>query len=380
MRGRSAHPGQRIGAILTVRQRRAGHLDHDLSQRLSCRVVPVGVDRLREREDPIDDRTQPGDRDGPIHLEELRAAADRHRTNGGSRLEQQPGIQCGRGAPDESDQRHLSPDGRGAQRWRQVADDIDEPIRPAARGQFAHPGRPIGLDPIVHDLIGAEVAQLSRFVGAAGGRDDASATNLGELDREERHPTGAQRDYRVAGHHAGEGVPCGHTGAGQGGSLGERQMVRHRHQRRLRQHDQFGEHPVQRATQLREVFRSEGTVLPRRKQRRRDTIADLDTADAGAGRDDLAGAVGHRHELRFDRQCVPALQDQQFAIAQRHGTYRDEHLTRAWLRRRTLPQRQPFHSQAGGRAPATHRQPPTLFRSWDRSFARCGAPPIPSRE
>ena len=62
-----------------------------------------------------------------------------------------------------------------------------------------------------------------------------------------------------------------------------------------------GQHPVERAAELRGVLGRKAPVDPAREDRRGDAIADGDAGHAFADLDDVAGSIRHRDNVRLDR-------------------------------------------------------------------------------
>ena len=122
-------------------------------------------------------------------------------------------------AREDADQRYRSarPDQpqRGVQCFR--AADLDDQIDSAA-GQFPHLTRPIGFAAVIDDRVGAEFGEFGGLGLARGGRDDARAQHLGELQREQRDAAGPLRDDDRSGRNAAlsdHRRPCRQRGARQ---------------------------------------------------------------------------------------------------------------------------------------------------------------------
>jgi transcriptional regulator with XRE-family HTH domain len=102
------------------------------------------------------------------------------------------------------------------------------------------------------------------------------------------------------------------------------------------------------------VLEGEGAVDPAREDRGHHAVADRHARDAGADGNDLAGAVGHRDDVRADRQRVATAQDHQLAEAQRTGADAHERLGRARRGHRIVAQREGVDAAAQLRVEAAH--------------------------
>ena len=95
-----------------------------------------------------------------------------------------------------------------------------------------------------------------------------------------------------------ERVPRGHAGARQRRCLLERKPRRDLDPRALGEHHVLGQHAIERNPPpgLRVMSLGKPTARPRWKECGSNAVADLDTRDACADGDDLAGAVRHGHD------------------------------------------------------------------------------------
>ena len=156
----------------------------------------------------------------------------------------------------------------------------------------------------------------------------ARAGGSRKLQRERRDAAAALDEHRLAGPDRGgfeQRVPRGNARTGQRRSLFERVARRNLHPRPLGQHDFFREHAVERSAKgVGMVLFRERAVEPRRKERRRDAIADREPLHAAADFDHLAGAVRCRHDSL--RALLRSASDHQVAIVQRHRAHADAHI------------------------------------------------------
>src|SRR5262249_10541257 len=116
----------------------------------------------------------------------------------------------------------------------------------------------------------------------------------------------------------------------------------------------FGEHAVLTAAQrVRVVVVGEIAGQPRRKERRRDAIADRTAGHGRADLDDLAGAVGDGHDGRL--ALARALDDVEIAKVERDGADTDADIGRTERGRGALHQGQHIEALAGLELVGTYR-------------------------
>ena len=305
----------------------------------------VGVLRVLEGEDLVDDGAQAGGLDEPVHGNEHGARADigagkrdrlgdqGHRTDGAARL------------IEYADQRHDPARTHRVQRARQGAGaaDLDDGIDAHAARQLQHFGVPVRRRTIVDRVRRAEIAGALQFIFRRRGGDDGETRGGRELQREDRHAARAEREHGLAGtrpRDLEQSVPGGDRRARKRRRFLEAQMRRDADNAIGRQHDLFGEHALNRAAEVgAEDVGAERAVLPALEEDARDTVTDLPIADARAYGDDFASAIRQRHGIDLDgAEEILAGGDAEIAIVGRARLHRDLHLAGTRLRRGRLDQ------------------------------------------
>lgn len=179
-------------------------------------------------------------------------------------------------------------------------------------------------------LVGAQIAQALFLVRAACRDDHSGAQEFAELHREQRYAAGAGGQNGLSALDteavAGQGVPGRDGGAGKRCRFGVGEAVGDGHQGSLGEDGQFGQHSVERTTQLWQVRRFQRAIQPPREQCGGDAVAWPHPPDVRPDGDDLTGTVRDWYDVRFDRQHVLPPQHQKFAEAERGGMDRDRDL------------------------------------------------------
>ena len=200
-------------------------------------------------------------------------------------------------------------------------------------------------------MIGAERLGAGELLVAAGGDDDPRASRLGELQREQRHAAGAEREHGVAGLDLAlhdDGVPGRDAGAWQRGRLFEGQVLRNRQQAVLVERNQFRRHAVTRPTERRAACsRCRLAGQPLLRKDRGDTVAGLEAAHAGADRHHFTSAIRQRDQWQLLARVVLALHGHEITEVQRHGANAHQYLTGAGLRVGALDDGQLGHPELG---------------------------------
>jgi hypothetical protein len=208
-----------------------GNLEGELAKVLLVPHVLVGLLEAGEVKDlVIDDGVDVVGLNGSAHVLHLQARADEDTADGADVHE---GVEVGRlvlaHAADEADDGDDAVNGDGLERLRHSRGpaDLDDVLDADAAGrQLLGLLTPVGRLLVVDDVVGAVLLQQLGLLGGAGGRDDAGAGSLCELQREDADAAGTLRQDRLAGLEraaleAVQRVPGRQTGAAEGAGLEE---------------------------------------------------------------------------------------------------------------------------------------------------------------
>lgn len=156
------------------------------------------------------------------------------------------------------------------------------------------------------------------------------------LQSEEADAAGTLDEDGVAGLdglEAVEGIPAGEAGAGEGGGLGVAQVLGGADDAGLVEDGVLAQGAVDDAADAgARGGDAHGAVLVALVEERDDPVAGLPPGHLGAHADDLARAVGRRHDGESRREGVFAPRDDEVAEVERGGVEPDEDLvlTRLW--------------------------------------------------
>ena len=311
-----------------------------------------------ERIGPVDDRLRSRRPDGPVHRLEHGAAADIDPVHGQRFAHHSRGVH---GAPGEHpDERDVAADAGRLRRAFERAGpaDLDDMVDSRAAGQFAHRAVPFGLFAVVDRAPRAQRLGALAFRVARRHDDGARAVHDRELQGEDRNAAGAEQQdglSRLDAAFLDQGMPRRERRARQGCGLAVIQTFGNRHRAVLRQHDLFGEHPVESAAErARHPVGGNSAGVPALEEAARNPVARLEARHPFAHCRHLAGAVRIRNprigqvarRRRFDRQQV--------AIIDRRGADAHPQLAGARLRNRAVGERQGVDAVGGNDLPRAH--------------------------
>ena len=202
-------------------------------------------------------------------------------------------------AGKDADQRHMPTDARGNHRLfqRRRATHLDHMVDTTVVGERAHflaPGRGAL---VVDQVVGAQGLQALQLGVAGRCGDHGGASQLGKLQGEDRHTTGALHQHRVARLEvvvAHQRTPGGKASGGQGSGFGMAEAFGRQGERGGAGGHLFAGIAVEAVTGHPGKALDIGlAVEPVGEEGADHIVADLELADALAHRNHFAGAIGH---------------------------------------------------------------------------------------
>ena len=228
--------------------------------------------------------------DGPAHGLEHLPGPHRQALQAGIVADQDAGIDPLAGSGHHADNGDVPADPHGPQALLDGAGaaNLHDEVRTDPAGGLAHGARPFRGRAVVDQVVGAQQAGTLELLVRRRGDEGPQARGVGELQAEDRHPTRALQDHRIAGLQAGvleQAPPGGEAGAGQGRDLLVSEEVGDLRDPLLAEHLQLcpgaRDGTAQGTGQLFHRRPARGPVL---EEQGRDPVAGLDPRDALAHR------------------------------------------------------------------------------------------------